>query len=73
VDKLEKVLSELMNVEYDIKALCVVLKALEVYYEAAGTEELKAVICIVKNYVGSSLNQLANSITELDGYLTHQK
>ena len=73
MERLENILSELMGVEYDVNALCTVLKALEAHYEAAGTEELNAVICLVKRHIESSLEQLANSITELDKYLLEKK
>lgn len=73
MDRLEKILGELMGVEYDINALCSVLKALEAHYEAAGTDEVNAVICLVKKYTEVSLNQLASSITELDIFLLDQK
>lgn len=46
MNTLEKVLSDLMGVEYDVKALCVVLRALEKHYEAEGIEELNALICL---------------------------
>ena len=73
MDRLEKILGELMGVEYDINALYTVLNALEAHYEAAGTEELNAVICLVKKHTEVSLNELASSITELDRYLLDQK
>ena len=73
MNTLEKILSELMGVEYDIKALCVVLKALEKYYETSGIEEVNALICLVKGQIQTSSNQLANSITELDKYILESK
>lgn len=73
MNTLEKILSELMSVEYDMKALCVVLKALEKYYETSGIEELNALICLVKGQIETSSNQLANSITELDRYILESK
>ena len=45
---LEKILSELMGVEYDINALCVILRALEKHYETSGIEELNALIALLK-------------------------
>lgn len=73
MNTLEKILSQLMGVEYDINALCVVLKALEKYYETSGIEELNALICLVKGQMETSSNQLANSITELDRYILEGK
>lgn len=73
MNTLEKILSQLMGVEYDINALCVVLKALEKYYETSGIEELNALICLVKGQIETSSNQLANSITELDRYILEGK
>lgn len=73
MNTLEKILSQLMGVEYDINALCVVLKALEKYYETSGIEELNALICLVKGQIETSSNQLANSITELDRYILESK
>lgn len=68
MNSLEKILRDLMNVEYDIKALCLVLKVLEKYYAEEGIEELNALICIVKGQMENSSKQLSNSITELDRY-----
>lgn len=73
MERLENILSKLMGVEYSIDALCVVLKALEAHYEAAGIEELNAIICLVKEHIETSGQQLADSITELDKYLLSQK
>ena len=73
MNSLEKILSGLMGVEYDIKALCVVLKVLEKHYETSGTEELNALICLVKGQIETFSNQLDNSITELDRYLLESK
>lgn len=69
MNTLEKVLSDLMGVEYDVKALCVVLRALEKHYEAEGIEELNALICLVKGQIETSSKQLSNSIKELDKYI----
>ena len=73
MNTLEKILSELMGVEYDLKALYVVLKALEKHYESNGVEELNALICLVKGQTETFSRQLANSITELDKYLLESK
>ena len=73
MNTLEKILSELMNVEYDIKALCVILKVLEKHYAEEGIEELNALICVVKGQIETLSNQLANSITELDRYVLESK
>ena len=73
MNTLEKILSGLMGVEYDLKALCVVLKALEKHYESNGVEELNALICLVKGQTETFSRQLANSITELDKYLLESK
>ena len=70
---LEKILSELMGVEYEINALCVILRALEKYYETSGIEELNALICLVKGQIENASNQLAKSITELDRFLLDSK
>ena len=69
MNTLEKILSELMGVEYDLKALCVVLKALEKHYESNGIEELNALICLVKGQTETSSKQLSNNIKELDKYI----
>ena len=73
MDRLEKILGDLMGVEYDVNALRVVLKALEVHYEAKGTEELNAVICLFKGLTETYAERLANSITELDRFLLDSK
>lgn len=73
MDRLEKILAELMGVEYEVNALCVVLSALEKRFEIEGTEELKAVICLCKRLTETYSEQLANSITDLDRYLLDSK
>ena len=73
MDRLEKILGDLMGVEYDINALCVVLGALEAHYEAKGTEELNAVICLFKGQTKAYSERLANSITELDRFILDSK
>jgi len=73
MERLEKILADLMGVEYDVNALCVVLRALEAHYEAKGTEELNAVICLVKGLTETYSKKLANSITDLDRFLLDSK
>lgn len=73
MERLENMLRKLMGVEYSIDSLCVILKALEAHYEEAGIEEVNAIICIVKEHIEMSGQQLADSITELDKYLLSQK
>lgn len=69
MNKVENILNELMVIDYDIKALHVVLRALEKHYEAEGIEELNALICLVKRQIETSSKQLSNSIKELDKYI----
>jgi len=73
MNKLEQILSELMKLEYDINAFCVVLKALKAYCEAKNDEELKMLIYIVERQVQVLGKQLADDITKLDEYLLEIK
>ena len=67
--RLEMILSELMGIEYDLKAFGVVIRALEKRYELEDAEELKAVICLSRGQTEAFSVRLANSITELDRFL----
>ena len=67
--RLEMILSELMRIEYDIKAFSVVIRALEKRYELEDAEELKAILCLFRGQTEACSAQLANSITELDRFL----
>lgn len=73
MERLETILRELVVSEQGLNALFTVLKSSEEYYDAAGTEELNAVIFLIKKYTEMLLNQLANSIIELDRYLLEQE
>lgn len=73
MDRLEKILAELMGVEYEVNALCVVLNALEKHFETSGIEELNATIILVKGQTKAYSDRLANSITDLDRYLLDSK
>lgn len=69
MNTLEKILSDLMQIEYDINAFCVILKALKGYYEVKNNEELNAVIWMMEKQMQSFEEKLANNITSLDEYL----
>lgn len=73
MERLETILRELVVSEQGLNALFTVLKSSEEYYDAAGTEKLNAVIFLIKKYTEMLLNQLANSIIELDRYLLEQE
>ena len=73
MERLETILRELVVSEQGLNALFTVLKSSEEYYDAAGTEELNVVIFLIKKYTEMLLNQLANSIIELDRYLLEQE
>ena len=71
--KLERILSELMNIENDIQALSVVLRILKTHYETNSSEELTAIICVAENEIKNAKGKLADTITELDYYLLEDK
>lgn len=73
MDRLEKILAELMGVEYEVNALCVVLNALEKHFETSGIEELNSTIILVKGQTEMFSERLASSITDLDRYLLDNK
>lgn len=73
MDRLEKILGDLMGVEYEVNALCVVLNALEKHFETSGIEELSAIIILVKGQTETYSERLASSITELDKFLLDKK
>lgn len=73
MDRLEQILAELMGVEYEVNALCVVLNALEKHFETSGIEELNATIILVKGQTETYSEKLASSITKLDRYILDNK
>lgn len=73
MNELEIILSQLMNIEYNMDSLCIILQILKTYYQTSGTDELNAIICIIENQLNDSKKNLANSMTKLDNYLLENK
>ena len=73
MNQLEIILSQLINIEYNMDSLCIILQILKTYYQTNGTDEINAIICIIENQLNNSKKNLANSITKLDSYLLENK
>lgn len=53
MNELELILSQLMNVEYNMESLGIILRILKTYYQTSGTDELNAIIYIIESQINN--------------------